>query len=97
MTPDRFSAILSVNCKYCSLKSCSLISCFIRMCLTSKISHYCMSVLIKQDIVAAKITCIARNGSPNMLFQPVNNTPPPHQKKPRKQNRKQQDTVVPTC
>lgn len=34
-----------------------------------------MSVLIQQDIVAAKITCSARNGSPNMLFQPVN-TPP---------------------
>lgn len=46
------------------------------MCLTSKISHYCMSVFIQQDIVAAKIKCSARNGSPNMLFQPVN-TPPP--------------------
>lgn len=41
------------------------------MCLTSKISHYCMSVLIQQDIVAAKIKCSARNGSPNMLFLPV--------------------------
>lgn len=76
MTPDRFSASLPVNCKYCSLKSCSLILCFIRTCLTSKISHYCMSVLIQQDIVAAKITCSACNGSPNMLFQPVNTLPP---------------------
>lgn len=79
MTPDRFSASLPVKCKYCSLKSCNLILCFIKMSLTSKISHYCMSVLIQQDIVAAKITRSARNGSPNMLFQPVN--PPPQPKK----------------
>lgn len=55
------------------------------MCLTSKISHYCMSVFIQQDIVAAKIKCSARNGSPNMLFQPVNT--PPSQKNPEN-NRK---------
>lgn len=54
------------------------------MCLTSKISHYCMSVLIQQDIVAAKIKCSTRNGSPNMLFQPVNT--------PRKQKTKNKKT-----
>lgn len=93
VTLDRFSASFPLNSKYSSLilfTSFSLISRFIKMCLTSKISHYCMSVLIQQDIVAAKIKCSARNGSPNMLFQPINT--PPQQKKQQPKNRKQQKT-----
>lgn len=54
------------------------------MSLTSKISHHCMSVLIEQNIVAAKITYNTCNGSPNMLFQPVNNPPTPPKKKTTK-------------
>lgn len=50
-------------------------------CLTSKISHHCMSVLIQQNIVAAEITCSTCSGSCNMLFQPVDNPPPPNMPK----------------
>lgn len=47
------------------------------MPLTSKISHHCMSVLIQQNIVAAKITWSTRSGA-TCYFRP-SITPPPQQ------------------
>lgn len=46
-----------------------------KMSLTSKISHHCMSVLIQQNIVAAKITWSTRSGA-TCYFSP-SITPPP--------------------
>lgn len=41
-----------------------------KMSLTSKISHHCMSVLIEQNIVAAKITCSTHCGA-TYYFSPL--------------------------